>query len=344
VSREVPPRIEWGPDGAHVLVCQGGAIRIRRPGGAVVRELAQRQVRLGTAPRGDDAPGALVPAGYLDARWLGDGRIIAIDVFGVPVQFTMQGALYGEPVLSPNPWRCDHAVLAAGGSAFAMLERGEVEVCSTAPRAPRLWALHHERRVYGLTRHMDITSVALAADGRLLAMGYQTATSRGWLVFDLTPQERPERLMDTWRAPIASREEIELEPALAPVPAPLAFAFDRTRRRLAVVMPERAPGIGVIRLGAPGPALRKHQGGARCVALDAHGVRAAYAYPAGTGEARLRVDYLAPAAKGPRTVELLETLWIDPGVGELHALAFDPEGHRIACLGEDGALEIAPVP
>ncbi len=340
MSYESPPRIEWGPDGAHVLVCRQGAIRILRPGGAVVRELAPRQVRLGSAPCGDDAPGSIVPAGYLDARWLSDGRIVAVDVFGLPVQFTMQGVQYGEPVAPANPWRRSHAVIAANGTAFVMLEGGQLAVHSTAPNHPQLWALLQERRCYGLTRHTAVTSAALAADGHLLAIGYQAESWRGWLIVDLTLQARPERLGGTWRAPVVDREAFELEPA----PAPLAFAFERTRRRLAVATPDPAPGSGVIRIEAPGPAAREHLGGASCVALEERGIRAAYAYPAGLGEARLRIDYLAPAAKGPRAVEILDTQWIEPGLGELCALAFEPAGHRIACLGADGGVEIAPVP
>ena len=61
-----------------------------------------------------------------------------------------------------------------------------ISIGGSASSHPRLWAPLEERSVYGLTRDRAVTGAALAADARLLAVGYQTAAARGWLVFDLT--------------------------------------------------------------------------------------------------------------------------------------------------------------
>jgi hypothetical protein len=341
VRYEPPPRIEWGPDGARVLVCRQGALRIQRLDGALVSELAPRRVCLGTAP-GQGEPGSMVDAGYLEACWLSDGRIVAIDVFGMPVQFSMHGVPYGEPVPPPNPWRHHYAHVAANGKTYLQIDDWRPAICSTAPDHPRLWALGAHGNPCEVPSQASIWSAALAADGRRLAMGYQGATQSGWVVIELSPPEHPER-SGIWRAEVIDRGVIFLDDG--PERRPLAFAFDRSGRRLALLLPDRhAPGIGVLRLGTPGPEARELLGGATCVALDERGVRAVYAYPEGAGEARLRVDYLAPATKGPRVVERHDTVWLEPDVGELCALAFEPGGHRIACLGEDGRVAVVPVP
>jgi len=362
VRYEPPPRIEWAPDGARVLVCRQGAIRIQRLDGAIVSELAPRRVRLGTAPRRGE-PGSMVDAGYLDARWLSDGRIVAVDELGMPVQFTMHGVQYGDPVPSPNPCHQLYADVAVSGKAYVTIDEWRPVVCSTAPDHPRLWSYWSQSNRCGLPSQASIRSAALAADGRRLALGYQGAEESGWVVIELSPPEQPER-SGTWREEVIDRGAIALEDG--PEWRPLAFAFDRAGRRLAILLPERqVSGIGVIRLGAPGAEPREPRemremretrepremretramlGGATSVALDERGVRAAYAYPAGASEARLRVDYLAPATKGPRVVESHDTVWLEPDIGELCALAFEPGGHRIACLGEDGRVAVVPVP
>lgn len=338
MSSESLARIEWSPDGARVLVCRRGALEIRTPGGALVRELPPRTVQLGAAPHGGVAF-SMVPAEYLDARWLPDGRIIAVDIFGMPVGFTMQGARYGEPVAPANPWRVPHAQLAAGGGAYVMLDRHQPAVHATSPAHPRLWFLLYERRWYGLPHGAAILAAALSPDASLLALAYGTDLEHGWIVVDLTPQKDPDRLSGTWRAPVLDRASFGVGRETLPASV---FGFERTRRRLAVVAP--GPGPGTLRLGAPGPTPSAHTSGATTVALDERGIRAAYAYPPGIGEATLRVDYLSPATKGPRVIEILDTQWIEPGIGDLAALAFDPPGHHIACLGADGRVEVVPVP
>jgi hypothetical protein len=43
-------------------------------------------------------------------------------------------------------------------------------------------------------------------------------------------------------------------------------------------------------------------------------------------------------------VEVEDTLWLDPAVPDIAALAFDPDGRRIACLASDGTIDVVPVP
>lgn len=188
-------------------------------------------------------------------------------------------------------------------------------------------------------------SMALSADARLLAIAWETrawddgtyrrASGRGFVVLDLAPvrHARVPRIVDR-----AYHECVR-------DPGPTALAFDRRKRpRLAIATPDAGAAHGVIRVGAGDRYPRTRRGGARAVALDDRGVVAAYAYPRGVGERLVGVEYLAVEARGEPAVAVRDTLWIEPALDDVVALAFDRTGRRIACLAASGAIDVIPVP
>jgi len=314
------PRVEWAPDGTRLLVCIGGTIAIHAEGGALQRVAA--------------------PAGFLDARWRSDGTIVGLDSYGVLRSFTMHGALYtAEP---PPPPRDAQTTFSAGalsgdGATCVVIDDINVHVRS----GQRRWRFSEHD--YGINSEPGRYSAALSADGKLLALGYQTRAAtarwsiqsgRGWLVLDMVPPRRPASSY-YYEPPAQVVDRGWYEVAVSD--GALRFAFDGKARRLAIAAPERELGFGVVRVGV-GEAKRAHAGGAVAVAVDERGILAGYAVAG-----RVRVDYLAPQLKGPAVVELLDTLWIDPDRAPV-ALALDRAGRRIACLAADGAVEIVPVP
>lgn len=322
------PRIQWAASGDRLLTCLAGVPRMHGVDGALERELG---------------------ADYLDARWLDGGGVIAVDRYGHAERFTMHGAPYGrEP--HDSTWRYARAAIDARGLRVALVSDHDDVVVATTERERRI-AWRFDRWDFGLQPESGRTTVCLSEDGAMLALGYETrawesgadrvASGRGFLVIALDTAPDPERShRERARASVVDRYWYEC----VRDDAFTRFAFDAgPRKRLAIATPEREPGFGTIRLDAGELYPRAHLGGARAVALDGRGLLAAFAYPTGVGERRLRVDYLAPRAKGPVIVELADTLWLDPDC-EPVALAFDPDGRRIACLAADGGVEVVPVP
>jgi hypothetical protein len=360
-----------------VLICDRGVLRIATLDGTTVRELAPREIRLGSAPRDQVEPTSLARATFVDGRWLRDGRIMAIDLFGLPVQFTMQGAPYSDPVPPPNPWRIDHASLADHGDAYVLFDGHALLVHATDPTSTYRWRLINEKEWYRLPLGPKSTAVmagnSVAITYWTMAVSAAQPSGYGWCVLDVTTKPftlsvaitywtmavsaaqpsgygwcvldvttKPFTLSGSWEAPILDRDWIHGGEA------PPVFDFDRKVRRMAIA--SQAPvGSGVIRLA---PLLERGHArtsaeprsaelaGAQRVALDDQGARVVYGFP---GTRELRFDYLAPQATGPRSVDVIDSQRIDPGI-DVVAFAFDPPGHQLACLGSGGDVVIVPVP
>ncbi|HEU0037311.1 MAG TPA: hypothetical protein VFQ53_42160 [Kofleriaceae bacterium] len=310
------PRIEWSWTNDRLLTCHAGRLRMFDAEGTAVRDVGAGR--------------------YLDARWLDGGGLLAMTSLGLAERFTMHGESYGEP-LPVGPLRFTHASLDARAErALLIATHGALSVTLTSVERRTVWQFREYR--YNVQSEIGRTTAALSEDGARVAIGTETrawesgreriASGRGVLVIAIDDDETVDRF---WYE--CARDE-----------APLRFAFDAgPRRRLAIAAPEREDGFGTLRLGAGEVYPRTHRGGARAVALDGRGLLAAFAYPTGVGERRLRVDYLVPKTKGPVVVEITDTLWLDPDCEPI-ALAFDRDSRRIACLAADGGVEVVPVP
>ena len=127
------------------------------------------------------------------------------------------------------------------------------------------------------------------------------------------------------------------------------LVFDRLARRLLIGSSTETK---VVRLGsdfAPHHFVNRsadqlaalvHHEPPRCAALDDRGLRAVYGF---ASRSELRVDYLSPKRTGALDVEVLDQQQIAASFAPV-ALALDTEGTRIACLADDGRVEIVPVP
>jgi hypothetical protein len=335
------PRIDWAPDGERTLACTPAGVFVHAPG---------------------FAPTALPASDALDARWRADGTILVVSATGTRISLTAGGA---EQYRNTADYDLAAAMLARDGERWIAVAgpppigtRMQVTYSGVrwpmarrrtenVPRATdqvivleggtRLWTL--DPWIGGIQAEDDRWSIAIAPDGSRFAVGYETRSwddgrsrvesGRGWLVLDTERWQIGDR---AWHATV--RDD-----------GPMRFAFDRAASRFAAIAPERAPQIGAVRLGGLADHFpRTHAGGAHVVAFDERGLLAAYGYPAGVGPHRLRVDYLARWKRGRAVVEIDDTLWLEPGIGDIAALAFDPSGRRIACLATDGAVEVVPVP
>lgn len=306
------PRIEWSHDGSELLTCLDGTLR---RGETIV-----------------DGPN------ILDARWRPDGSIVSIDTRDVP-------RLHGTEsvALSDGSFRgATRATIAGDTDSYVAITPPDpdgvyaIGLYVSTFEGKRRWQLNHEHGV-SLDQH---ASLAISNDAHLVAIGYENLAwanytaarnqGRGWIVIDT----RKDRVID--RSWVATQRQ----------PHRLEIVFDQRGRRIAMATPETQPCIGAIRVGRDEVYPREHLGGARAVALDDKGILAAYAYPTSVAAAprRLRVDYLESGAKGGSKLEILDTLWIDPTIDDIVALAFDRTSRRIACLGASGAIDIVPVP
>ncbi|MBA3502423.1 MAG: hypothetical protein M4D80_17585 [Myxococcota bacterium] len=305
-------RIDWSYDGRELLTCGGGTLRRHTLDGA------------STIVDGPDV---------LDARWRGDGSIIAIDRYNT-IRTHRDGAMLESPreyqLVLTNAW-------IAESEWYLGMNVGQLFVASFDGR-PR-WRLDAYKHEVGQME--DRTSAAISDDGKLVAIGYETRAyanyswqrkeGRGWAVV----QTYEDKVLDrSWHA-------TKRAPS-----APQHLAFDASGRRLVFATPESGPAAGAIRIDRDDKYPRDHLGGARAAALDRKGILAVYAYPKTieAAQRRLRVDYLEPGAKGPSKIAVVETLWIDPDLEDIVALAFDRTSRRIACLDASGAIDVVPVP
>jgi len=305
------PRIEWSYDGAQLLTCAGGTLR-----------------RHGL----DGSPTIVDGPHLLDARWRGDGSIVAVDEMNVTKRYRGTEVIdmpreYQLVLTSARIADSDHYLGMNDGQTFVATFDGN-----------QRWKLDAYKHNVGSME--DRTSAAISTDGKLVAIGYETRAyanyswsrkeGRGWLVIHTKKNQVIDRSWGaTKRAPSATH-----------------LAFDAAGRRLALATPEPGPCTGVIRVGRDEKYPRDHAGGARAVAIDDRGILAAYAYPRSIEAAprRLRVDYLEPGAKGGSQIGLVDTLWIEPDLEDIVALAFDRASRRIACLDANGRIDVVPVP
>ena len=267
----------------------------------------------------------------LDARWRDASVIVAIAADGRR-RWYRDGAV--EIIGEPARRLLEHAAIAAGVDEVLVIGGGvRVESLDGDTR----WTLDGYKHPGTFETK---TNAILSSDGKLVAIAYETKAEadyryrreagRGWVVFDTIENELTDR---QW----------------LPMPqlhAQVALAFCGKSKRLAIATPDVGISVGAIRVGRDEKYPRSHLGGARAVALDDRGVLAAYAYPKSITEAprRLRVDYLEPGAKGGAAITILDTLWIDPAIDDIVALAFDAKSRRIACVDATGRLDIVPVP
>ena len=302
-------RIEWSLDGKHLASCVAGVLRVHDLAGA------------STILDGPD---------LLDARWHGDA-LVGIDRHGTLRWYRDGGGT--EPVRISRVMLA-HASIARDRDVVLAIAAHATEIVTFEDKT--VWTLDRYKHAVGVFE--DRTSAALSPDGAIVAIGYETRAAanysyerregRGWLVIDTAK----DRVVDRSWSP--TRRSL----------APLGFAFDAKRKRLAIASPEAGTTIGMLRIDRDDKYARTHLGGARAVALDDRGVLAAYAYPPGVGERRLRVDYLEPGAKGGSAIAIVDTLWIDPALDDIVAVAFDRQSRRIACIDAKARVDVVPVP
>lgn len=307
-------RIDWAPDDSTLVSCLGGAVRIHDPRIPLrAREVAER---------------------VLDARYLDDGRILAIDDRGWQ-RWTATGELVGQRHAS-DPRRATSAALAAGGTRYIATRPGPrrgVEIFIKSIDGERLWTLNaaaHDLIVY------DRVNAQLSGDGAVVAIGYRTHDGS----FHAPPRRLEFIVIDVENDAVLDRGSARMaEPT-----SELSIDLDATGDRLA--LSGSGESLGVIRTGRGVSYLRHDASGALALALDRGGNLAAFAFatiPEGA-RGRVRVDYLSHDADGPPTVAVLDTLTIEPALRDVVALAFSRDSRDLACLASDGTIEVVPVP
>jgi hypothetical protein len=305
-------RIEWAPDDSTLVSCIGGAVRIHDPRvPSRAREVAER---------------------VLDARYLDDGRILAIDDRGWQ-RWTATGELVGQRHAS-DPRRATSAALAAGGTRYvAMRQLGgrtaRVEIFIKSVDGERLWTLNaaaHDLHVY------ERASAQLSGDGAVVAIGYRMQSA--------PPRRHEFVVIDVANDIVLDRGSARMAEATSE----LSIDLDATGDRFALAGSSES--LGVIRTGRGDSYLRHDASGAVAVALDRGGNLAAFAFafvPDGA-RGRVRVDYLSHDADGPPTVAVIDTLTIEPALHNVIAVAFSRDSRDLACLASDGTIEVVPVP
>ena len=302
-------RVEWSPDGAHVLAHTfHGTPRIRRLDNTLVRTIDS------STP-------------VLDARWAGE-HVITIDA-GCQVCTYEPGGAHAAMHLVPGTapvWASPRAGAPKLRRGRGRRDRGGgVYDNSVIERYDPLWrhdpvadaGLHRydqHQHYDALRRHFRGT---LSEDGTRIALGFDSTT------WDLDePGFR-------WRA-IDVDANRELDTDYVPGAGPLALAFDGTGKRLAYARPAPHGPIGVVELGR-GPLLHYPEllTGAGAVALDRHGVLVAFAIGS-----TVRFDDLETGSSLVFPVDLFDVV----------ALAFSPDSHSLACLASNGRVAVVPVP
>ena len=308
-----PPRLSWAPDDAALVSYRARTVQLHDASGAAVRELATERI--------------------YDVRFCDDAQIVVLDDRG-SLTFSRDGALVAQTHFKiPAPLAA--SMSASGDRYVALTDREIFAVQLVGERTERIWTLH--ARSYGVeTRELRAQlAVEISPDGRLVAIGFtqtiERQLGRGFLAIELAT--------DTYLQRAWQRGELR--------GGTQQFAFDAAGARLAHALGDPLPTWGVTRLDADAePRARPLPGGARAVALDRGGILAAYAYAAAPVGAvgRVRVDYLSPVATGSATVEVMDSLSIDPALPDIVAIAFSRDSRQLACLASTGAIEVVPVP
>jgi len=318
-----PPRIDWAPDDTALVSYRARTVQLHDATGRATRELAHERV--------------------YDVRW-GDGHIVVLDDRG-SITFTPQGELAKQTNYRAGLAAPQAASLSGDGARYVAMTDREifaVQLAAGAREHPeQIWTFHARSYGVSLGDRSDQIAIEMSPNGELVAIGYTSQEGlggrigRGWLVVELATDQFLQR---AWIRPETRVGRAQL------------FAFDVAGKRLAHAVPDLGDTWGVTRLDADDVAAdafaRTVPGGAHAVALDRGGQLAAYAYPKTPPGARgrLRVDYLSPAEVGPGTVEVLDTLSIDPELPDVVAVAFSRDSRQLACLASTGAIEIVPVP
>lgn len=277
-----------------------------------------------------------------DVRWRDDGQIVVLDDRG-SVTFDRTGALIRQTHFRIDVGRPPHAAsMSANGDRYVALGEAELFAVHLEGEEPqRIWTLHAQSYGMSLGERGYRTSstrvgIEMSPDGRLVAIGYPGG-GRSWIVIEV----------DTDRFLQRSTIRVDAAKIGGKANAPQLFAFDFAGTRLAHAVPDPGMCWGVTRLETDERELaRTVPGGAHAVALDRGGLLAAYAYakPPEGARGRLRIDYLSPAAEGSATVEMIDTLSIEPELPDVIALAFSRDSRQLACLASTGAIEIVPTP
>ncbi|HEY0254752.1 MAG TPA: hypothetical protein VGC41_24670 [Kofleriaceae bacterium] len=290
-------RIEWDPLDSGTATLVDGVVRIR--GEELCRDT-------------------------LDMRWLGDGQLMTIGRDNV-IRWWKEGLGILRHV-NRGVTRPEAVAIAARGDRYAVALTGRIVVETVPPNAIFDVWIHEIDYTLGV-------SLALSGDGRRLAIGYITNTTRGrgFMVYDVDSN----KLVDRSFIPHA----VDLEDKLR-------LELDFEGKRLAQGVPEPAKSLGVIRVDTGELYVREMDGEATAVALDRSGELVAYAYrrvPEGR-RGRLRFDYLERGVKGGVVVNVLDSQWLESELPDVSAMAFSHDRRRLACLSGTGAIEIVPVP
>jgi hypothetical protein len=321
VAVRSPPRIDWAPDDDALVSYHVRTVQLHDRDGRATRELAHER--------------------SYDVRWCDDGHIIVLDDRG-SVTFTRDGVLANQTNYRTGLKSPQAASLSSDGGRYVALTDREIFVVQlgfvsgTREQLEQIWTFHARSYGVSLGDRSDQIAVEISPNGKLVAIGYTSQdgvagrVGRGWLVIELATDQFLQR---AWIKPETRVGRAQ------------RFAFDVAGTRLAHAVPDLGDTWGVTNLDADAFA-RTVPGGAHAVALDRGGQLAAYAYPKTPPGARgrLRVDYLSPAQATTGTVEVLDTLSIDPELPDLVAIAFSHDSRQLACLASTGAIEIVPVP
>jgi hypothetical protein len=327
-----PPRLDWAPGDSGLVSYRDRLVQLHDAEGRARRELASERI--------------------YDVRFREDGRIIVLDDRG-SITFKRDGELVEQTHFRIDSNRLPIAASMSGdGDRYVALCEGEVfAVQLGGDRPERLWTLHAQSFGVHLGERTQAQKVGIemSPDGRLVAIGY-TQSARAWIVIELATDQFLQRST----VKLEERRPVPMTYGLGPIPprhgranAPQLFAFDETGTRLAHAVPDHVPSWGVTRLDVEERDLVKTvPGGAHAVALDRGGQLAAYAYakPPEGSRGRLRIDYLSPEPTGGATVDVIDTLSIEPALPDLIALAFSRDSRQLACLSSTGAIEIVPTP
>jgi len=308
--------VDWGP--THIAtVCQGH-VTLHDERGVRLRELAFDSLAI-------------------SAAWLDDGTLVTVDHRWAILTFRPDGTVPTRGVVRdedrPSPTPVQLGVAAAGNS-FVACGLGRATVFDLEGK--RRWRFDAD--AYDVHR-TGAMGAQLSRDGRIVVVAHATQDARdprppgrGFLLIELTNENAPRRsqiLARSWQQ-------------MPNHPEPTLFAFSADGTRLIQASPDRTAHVGAIRLGGGDAYVANQPGGAHALAIDPRGIIAAYAFR--DQPRRFRVDYLDPEPSGGPMIDVLDTLWIDPSVRDVVALAISPDSRSIACLASDGSLEIIVVP
>jgi|GEM_PF-2345230 len=327
-----PPRLDWAPGDSGLVSYRDRLVQLHDAEGRARRELASERI--------------------YDVRFCDDGRIIVLDDRG-SITFKRDGELVEQTHFRIDASRLPLAASMSGdGDRYVALSEGEVfAVQLRGERPERIWTLHAQSFgvLLGERTQSAKVGIEMSSDGRLVAIGY-TQSSRAWIVIELATDQFLQRST----VKLEEKRPVVMPHGIRPIPnqqgranAPQLFAFDQAGTRIAHAVPDAVPSWGVTRLDVEDRDLVKSvPGGANAVALDRGGQLAAYAYarPPEGARGRLRIDYLSPEPAGGATVDVIDSLSIEPALPDIVALAFSRDSRQLACLASTGAIEIVPTP